>query len=121
MSDSNSNIGNISIIQISKYLECPICHFFSVSPINSCDNGHVICGICIDTVHRCPTCDNCNLKPNAALERILKREGIEIPCRNVSQGCSKLITPEDMKKHLRVTCDLRFIEFAGLICNSFDQ
>lgn len=92
-------------IPINEYLQCPICTEFAVTPVYSCENGHIICGICFEKVKKCNSCDK-DLSPNGLVERILRMEGVRFPCRNSNFGCTQKIKPSDMKRHLS-TCDYR--------------
>ena len=46
-----------SVAELKKALECPICfETRKAGPLYQCENGHILCSVCIDTVQECPQC-----------------------------------------------------------------
>jgi hypothetical protein len=43
-------------VQLQDVLECTICIDVAASPIHTCANGHIICGICSDKITKCGLC-----------------------------------------------------------------
>ncbi len=53
-------------------LECTICLDVPASPIHSCTNGHIVCGICQNKVKQCGMCQGA-LTVSALAERLSKQ------------------------------------------------
>ena len=47
----------ISIAELRKSLECPVCmETPRTGPLYQCQNGHIICSVCIKNIQECPQC-----------------------------------------------------------------
>ena len=47
----------MSIAELRKSLECPVCFETpKAGPLYQCQNGHILCSVCIDKVQECPQC-----------------------------------------------------------------
>ena len=47
----------MSIAELRKSLECPVCFETpKAGPLFQCQNGHILCSVCIDKVQECPQC-----------------------------------------------------------------
>ena len=80
MATSKTNQTSIDFEEyIRDLLECPVCmETIKSVPVYQCNNGHVICKVCIKQLNSCPICRN-NSTParSLKLEKIVQRlEGI---------------------------------------------
>ena len=81
-STKTDEVGNPAIDEyIESFLECTICLDFPVSPINSCANGHILCGQCTKKVKGCPSCKLKKLRPAPLGEKLAKKVKITNPQR----------------------------------------
>ncbi len=64
----------MELSEIRDELECTICLDLSASPIYTCKNGHVICGICFDKkIEKCPSCQASPLEICPFAERLSRK------------------------------------------------
>lgn len=87
--------------QILKELECPVCFNTCTPPIYTCQNGHIICSTCRESITSCPTCRDVNLGTrNFFAEHFIAQYSQS--CRFARDGCTFLKWKgEDMKGHER--------------------
>ncbi len=70
-------------VDVYRWLECPVCLESPRSPpIYNCENGHIICVVCVRKVGRCPVCRTLavkcrNLFAEGILEETLKYRKLE--------------------------------------------
>jgi E3 ubiquitin-protein ligase SIAH1 len=65
------NLLNTTTSVLHDILECTICLDVPASPIHSCTNGHIVCGICLDKVKKCGMCQG-DLSVSTFAERLSK-------------------------------------------------
>ena len=47
----------ISVSDLRRSLECPVClETPKAGPLYQCENGHILCSVCIEKVQECPQC-----------------------------------------------------------------
>ncbi|OXA45721.1 putative E3 ubiquitin-protein ligase SINAT1 [Folsomia candida] len=93
--------------EFGDHLDCTICLDLPASPIHSCANGHLICGICADKVQKCGMCQTA-LHVSAFAERLSRQLDLKLSCLNQNSGCTEVISATEMKKHL-LNCSYRDI------------
>ncbi|KAH0886157.1 hypothetical protein HID58_062253 [Brassica napus] len=100
--------------------DCPICFNPLTIPIFQCDNGHIACSACCQTLSKkCATCSLPTLSRNRAMERVI--ELLRVPCPN--DGCSKIVSCSETSAHVnhcpftQRTCPFSSCDFT---CSSKD-
>ena len=94
------------LLNLKKSLECPVCIALPESaPIYQCENGHIICKTCRQSLETCPVCriplgNDRNLTAESFLEAFLE------PCPFVENGCKVKLLPDNQEEH-RKSCDFR--------------
>ena len=92
--------------KLKKSLECPVCLSLPEStPIYQCENGHIICKSCHQSLQICPQCrrplgNYRNLTAESFLEAFSK------PCCFARHGCEAMI-PEDYMEDHKKRCAYR--------------
>ena len=55
--ESENVISSISVEELRKSLECPVClQTPKAGPLYQCKNGHMLCSSCYNKVAQCPQC-----------------------------------------------------------------
>ena len=79
-----------------------MCMEYMRPPIILCANGHNICHICKQKMHRCPTCREQLLNTrNLALEDLARQ--VIYPCKYRSYGCTEILGHDKIDGH-QATC-----------------
>ncbi|XP_035700782.1 E3 ubiquitin-protein ligase sina-like isoform X1 [Folsomia candida] len=102
---------------LGDFLNCTICLDEPASPIHSCANGHIICGICVEKVKKCGLCQ-ADLKMSDLAERLSRQFDFKLTCGNENEGCKEIVAAAEMKTHLK-NCYYREIictEFKNEVC-----
>ncbi|OXA47195.1 E3 ubiquitin-protein ligase SINAT5 [Folsomia candida] len=86
-------------------LDCTICLEAPASPINRCQNGHIVCGICAGKVVQCGLCKT-RLQKSILAERLSRQLELKRNCPNSESGCVNPIAAADFKDHV-ATCYYR--------------
>jgi hypothetical protein len=90
-------------------LTCVQCELLAISPVQSCESGHLTCGMCFSSTKSC-NMDKCGkaLNPCPFAENLLRKydEG-PVPCRNAELGCGAKVTLWEMLEHLK-NCHPRY-------------
>ncbi|XP_035715584.1 E3 ubiquitin-protein ligase Siah2 isoform X2 [Folsomia candida] len=96
---------------LSDALECTICLDPAASPINHCDNGHIVCGFCVERMTECGLCKT-KLTPSVLAERLSRQLDLTCNCPNFSSGCVVPFAAAEVKNHVKecyyrnVICDI---------------
>ncbi|OXA42342.1 E3 ubiquitin-protein ligase Siah2 [Folsomia candida] len=91
-------------------LDCTICLDSPASPINRCQNGHIVCGICAGKVGECGVCKT-KLQVSVMAERLSRQLDLKCNCPYFESGCVNPVAAADVKDHLAkcyfrdVTCE----------------
>ncbi|OXA45408.1 putative E3 ubiquitin-protein ligase SINAT1 [Folsomia candida] len=93
--------------ELGDLMDCTICLEEPASPIHSCANGHIICGICVDQVKKCGMCQT-DLHVSHFAERLSRQFEFTLPCRNQNCGCDEVVAAAEMKNHLQ-KCYFRYV------------
>ncbi|XP_035711653.1 E3 ubiquitin-protein ligase sina [Folsomia candida] len=101
---------------LSEALECTICLDSAASPINECENGHVVCGICAEKITNCGLCKT-NLQVSVLAERLSRQFNLKCSCPN---GCVAKIAGADVKNHMEI-CEYRDVICQEQWGNECDQ
>ncbi|CAL8133609.1 unnamed protein product [Orchesella dallaii] len=84
------------------HLQCPVClDTCRTKPIYQCQNGHTICGGCIQRLSVCPLCRSLLGRDkirNRALEMLM--DHLEVTCPNHEKGCTTILKTTEVKEHL---------------------
>lgn len=96
---SNPSTSMKSLAKMFQELECPICLNTCSPPIQTCENGHIICKECRKRISVCPSCrKGFNGTRNFFAENFISL--YSQPCRFVQDGCEFLRWKgENMKPH----------------------
>ena len=87
--------------KLLKELECPVCLQYMASPIKMCQNGHNICGSCIERLAECPTCRGKFLNVRNIVLEYMAATAV-YPCENREAGCEETFTVDERNNHLSV-------------------
>ncbi|ODM97373.1 E3 ubiquitin-protein ligase sina [Orchesella cincta] len=105
----------ISIDDLIKTLECPVCYEFPAPPIYSCERGHFTCSSCMRFLKSCSICRaRFTIARNYALEAII--EGSYFKCRNAYAGCNKVIKGDKLNSHT-MKCLFRSFDCTEPLCS----
>ena len=100
---------------LRRTIECPVCLSLPEStPIYQCENGHIICKSCRQSIETCPQC----CKPLAYNRSLVAESFLEAfskPCPFVKHGCDAKILPDHEEGHKK-TCAYREVHCPIKVC-----
>ncbi|KAL7141640.1 hypothetical protein ABFS83_08G067300 [Erythranthe nasuta] len=102
--DSEGDTGSITVTITDKdALDCPICFDPLSAPIYQCENGHIACESCCNSMYKkCASCQwPIGYNRCRAIERVV--ESVLIRCRNMVHGCPATLNYSKKLDHER-TC-----------------
>ncbi|CAG7729907.1 unnamed protein product [Allacma fusca] len=91
--------------------ECPVCFEILAAPIFQCNNGHLLCEVCIPELQTCPICRQELPKKrvrNLEVEKIVKKQ--KFSCPNRSSGCTAMLKCDMIEDH-RIDCLFSIMNF----------
>jgi hypothetical protein len=101
-----------------KLLECPVCYDILTPPVQTCDNGHVICQGCKYGLQSCPTCrGNFIVFKNTLLDQLL--DSLPVECAFATNGCEKVMNIGEKVAHENV-CNYRLIKCPSNDCEEVE-